>query len=481
MTLLDLESLAATAPGGDVGDGWGVDAPGVVWLRDDSEPAGCDPLVDVRVVAGTAVRFDPEWIDAVVEQASAALDVLQHLDHGELDAASAERVAVGVERLRRQADAAAGAVAGHIDRVEPFRGDGWFTAQRWLKHRLQLSGPEAHARLQAARFGVRVPVWAAAEGAGLVGVAQMRVMAAIAANPRIDGATLDRGARLLLGDAMDRSFEDFERLARTWEMLADPVGAADDAERARQRRHATLRSRSGGGFDLHAVFDDIGGVEFEQVFAHYVQAEFDADWAEATERLGATDVSMSDLRRTQAQRTADALVAMARAAAVAPPFRSRGIPTVNLLIDHDTYRDTIDGKGIDPDRYGDVVCRSEHGHRLHPAEVVNTSLWAQVRRVVFDATSVVIDMGRSVRLFTGHPREAVMLLSERCVWLGCDVPARRCHADHVTSWQARGPTDSCNGAPLCPGHNYLKEMGFRIVRDDQGNWHTYAPEGHEIT
>jgi hypothetical protein len=47
------------------------------------------------------------------------------------------------------------------------------------------------------------------------------------------------------------------------------------------------------------------------VFAHFVQAEWDADWAEAGERCG-DDASMADLRRTEPQRRADAMVLVGR-------------------------------------------------------------------------------------------------------------------------------------------------------------------------
>ncbi len=41
-----------------------------------------------------------------------------------------------------------------------------------------------------------------------------------------------------------------------------------------------------GGWELSARFDDLSGAEFCEVWAHYCQAEFEADWAEARERFG---------------------------------------------------------------------------------------------------------------------------------------------------------------------------------------------------
>jgi hypothetical protein len=463
-------------------------------------------------------------VTAKVDHASEALADLAALDPADLDAGSLKALVLGVERLRRQADAAAIALAEHVDVAQPFRADGWFTAKRWLKHALQLSGPEAHGRVQGARLRTRVPAWADAERAGRVGVAQYRVMASIAANPRIDDATLAVGALALLDDAIALGFDEFERLARTWEMLADPTGALEAAERNRQRRDAFIRPRRDGGWDLHAVLDDIGGAEVAEILAWYIDAEFRTDWAEAVNRLGEGQVSMADLRRSEPQRRADALVAMARAGAAAPPDAKRPVPTVNIVVDADTLAAWTDrtttqadpaeppadpspessagpadastgttaaatraaGRGrvpvIDPARYPDVICRTQRGQHLHPAHVADTTLWGLIRRVVIDSRSVIIDLGRRSRLFTGHARESVMLLETECAWTGCDQPSAWCHADHLHGWnRARGPTRPANGAPLCPRHNYLKEQGFTVTRDHHGNWHVHAPDGHEIT
>ena len=108
------------------------------------------------------------------------------------------------------------------------------------------------------------------------------------------------------------------------------------------------------------------------------------------------------------------------------------------------------------------------------------SLWSLIRRVVTDSRGVIIELGRTQRLFTGFAREAVMLLEPTCIWPGCDQPHTWCHADHLTSWTTRGPTNPDNGAPLCPRHNYLKEQGFTIYRDDDGRWHIIAPDGTDI-
>jgi hypothetical protein len=70
-----------------------------------------------------------------------------------------------------------------------------------------------------------------------------------------------------------------------------------------------------------------------------------------------------------------------------------------------------------------------------------------IRRVVTASNGVVIELGRTSRLFTGS---------------------------------ARGPTNPDNDGPLCARHNHLEELGFTITRDDDGHWHITAPDGTQI-
>ena len=334
--------------------------------------------------------------------------------------------------------------------------------------------------MQEAKLRRVAQVWNNALAGGQVGVAQTRLMARIAANPRIPTDLLVRGIWQLMADAMDVSYVEFERRALTFEALADPIGAAEKAERNRQRRTATMHQQPDGSWSLHAKFDDVGGPEFLEIFCWYVDREFARDWAEATERLGEGNVDVTELRRTEAQRRADALVEMARAAAACPPDTKRPLPTVNFIIDERTARATADNDLVDPLDYRNVTSRTDRGHRVDPNAIIGVSLWALIRRVVTNSPGVVIELGRTSRLFTGHAREAVMLLEPTCIWPGCDQPHSWCHADHLTSWSTRGPTNPDNGAPPCARHNYLKEQGFTITRDSDGRWHITAPDGTDI-
>ncbi|HYN34238.1 MAG TPA: HNH endonuclease signature motif containing protein [Ilumatobacteraceae bacterium] len=473
MTVVEDPIVAETpdaSPGGRVfGDGF-------VWYPADPE-RGFDPVTDIAI---GDMAPGADWIAAVVEHCAQGLALLESIDPSEFDAATTTAWAIGVEQLRRQATAAGIAVADHLDAALPFRDQGFFTAKAWMKHRLQLSGPEAHGRVQEAKLRRAVRVWNNAVAGGQVGVAQTRLMARIAANPRIPTDVLTRGVWQLMVDAMDVSYIEFERRALTFEALADPIGAAEKTERNRTLRTASMHQQSDGSWSLHARLDDVGGPEFLEIFCWYVDREFTKDWTEATHRLGNGNVDVSKLRRTETQRRADALLEMARAAAACPPDRQRPLPTVNFLLDEHTARAAADGHPIDPLDYRNVTSRTDRGHRVDPNTIIGVSLWALIRRVITNTPGVIIELGRTTRLFTGYARAAVMLLEPACIWPGCDQPHTWCHADHLTAWSTRGPTNPDNGAPLCARHNYLKTLGFTITRDNNSHWHITTPDGTQI-
>ena len=125
-------------------------------------------------------------------------------------------------------------------------------------------------------------------------------------------------------------------------------------------------------------------------------------------------------------------------------------------------------------------CGTLDGTWLDPADAVELSVGAHLRRVVIGANSAVINLGRPARFFTGSARDAIMLASPHCVWAACDTPTSRCQADHVTEHHRGGPTDPTNGAPLCGHHNRPENHKFRVWRDPTGRWHTYRPDGTEI-
>lgn len=454
-----------------------------------------DPGPDSRVVALEAFRRRAQAeanvpgtpaarLRAGLAAVAAGLGELAGVDEDEwdsLDADSYRGVLERLEQVRRMVEEASVTAAGRLVRSNPFCQQGFLSAKTSLQHMLQLSGPEAFRRVQSARLHARRPEWAGALGRGEIGVAQSELMARVAANPRVPADLFDRDQATLLAEARTASFDEFERGVRAWEALADPDGDRVRNERAVATRDVTLRGRRDGyGWLLDGRLGELDGGEVMEILGWFIEAEWRADWADANDRRGDT-ATTADLARSDSQRRADAFAAMARAAASALPDSARSTITTNVLIDEMSWETHLGGGSVDPSRFRDVVCRTQRGRRLHRDDAVNAALVGHIRRVVYDETGTVIDLGRRSRLFRGSAKDAVMLLADRCAWIGCDRPVHWCQADHSQGWKAHGATVPRNGGPLCGSHNRLKERGFRVHRDDQGTWHVYDPDGNEVT
>ena len=79
-------------------------------------------------------------------------------------------------------------------------------------------------------------------------------------------------------------------------------------------------------------------------------------------------------------------------------------------------------------------CSTLDGEPVEATEAVAHALIGHIRRVVIGSDSVVIDLGRERRLFTGAAALAVKLSQTTCSWPGCLVPVTQCQCDHVEPW-----------------------------------------------
>lgn len=219
-----------------------------------------------------------------------------------------------------------------------------------------------------------------------------------------------------------------------------------------------------------------------EIFAHHVDAEWRTDWAEAVERCASEgrEATIADLARTEPQRRADALLALARRAASGGAGRA-ALPTMNVLIDAATLESAVTGEPIAPAQYRDVVCRTQGGALLDPHQAAGMALWARLRRVVHDGAGLVLELGRRRRLFTGASRDAALLMSTTCVWPGCGCSIRNTEVDHAVEWRAHGATVPRNGVPLCKRHHLHKERHrFAVRREADGRWTVLDPSGQPI-
>lgn len=127
-------------------------------------------------------------------------------------------------------------------------------------------------------------------------------------------------------------------------------------------------------------------------------------------------------------------------------------------------------------------CHTTTGTAIHPDIALRALITGRVRRVVIDAASVVIDMGRTQRLFTGKARHAAQLMVTTCTHRGCDIPTTLCNIDHRAEWvRNRGPTNQTNAAPTCANHDRWKHTHhIRTRRATNGRIYLIKPDNTTI-
>jgi len=91
------------------------------------------------------------------------------------------------------------------------------------------------------------------------------------------------------------------------------------------------------------------------------------------------------------------------------------------------------------------------------------------------------DLGRTRRVVSPAQRRALDARDGSCVFAGCQAPNWWCEAHHVLAWTDGGPTDLDNLGLLCERHHTKIHHGFVVERRTDGTWHTYRPDGTEIT
>jgi hypothetical protein len=243
---------------------------------------------------------------------------------------------------------------------------------------------------------------------------------------------------MLVGYAKTMTHARFVRLVHYWAQLAAPDEAEDQETQRRNRRDVYLEPSFDGMYLGRIVLDPISGAIVADELARLEHQLFQADWAEATERLGHKP-AISDLGRTPGQRRADALVEMATRSATAPADGKRPEPLFSVFVGYETL-------------HGRICELANNGPVIAPGALVPWLPQAVIERAVF-APNNRVEVSTKARLFTGATRRAIELRHRSCTHPYCDQPANTCQADHITPYATGGATTQNNGRLLCAHHN----------------------------
>jgi hypothetical protein len=395
-----------------------------------------------------------------------------------VDAADAVAWIEAIEGVHRRVEQLQIDLLSAIDARNLNAADGHFSAKRMVEHHAGLSPTDASRRDRNRRMLAELGEVAAAFSSGCLSIAHAATLAKVFANTRAR-EYMAPAQQWFLDQASSLSFRDFDQVVRQWERLVDADGAADRNQRNHEARNATLvQDPFDLGWELRAQTASMVGAELAAVLDAYTRAEYEADWEKARAEHGHL-ATASHLPRTAAQRRHDALAQIFHNAANFT-VGSVSVPTHNIVWSAETYEEVATALETGTTPRLDVAthrCSTLTGVPVEPVEAMVASLWARVRRVVVDASSVTIDLG-TARFFTGSARQAVLVTNPRCIWPGCHTPADACQVDHLHEHQIGGRTSPGNGAPLCGRHNRHKHNHrYRIQRKPSGRYTVARPDG----
>lgn len=392
-----------------------------------------------------------------------------------------------LDRAQRRIEAAIVGATEHAERTGHHELDGHRSVSSWLMATTNCTRGEATARARSARLVRQLTNVASEFAAGNVGIAQVRELARLFANPRA-GDQLDDSEDVLLEAAQQLEYADFRVVTRRWEQLADADGAHTEHERAHDDRN-TRCEFDGAVFRFETAHGVIQGSSMREVFQAFCDAEFDRDWQWARETYG-DEANRSLMPRTAAQRRADAFCAMVLAAAATGTGDGRSIDaTVNLVCDLDQFEQRVESDltevdeppNIDPSTVRDRRCETTDGVPVDPRQLVAAAMLGRIRAIVVDGPGVIVAAGRKRKLFTGALRESIMAIDPVCGWLGCNLRAQIAAIDHLVPRSRGGPTDASNSKILCDKHNIFKHTaGYDIERRPDGTILIRRPDGSQL-
>ena len=365
---------------------------------------------------------------------------------------------VGLQQL---ADAVAAATSTALE-VFDAHGDGQLlhgasSTASWLRGAARVTGAEAAERVRIARASRTVladPVERLSRGE----ITYDHVRAIERGTRHLPPEQQLAGTRVLTDLARIAPVARVRTAAKHLQYVVDPDGSLVDAQRQFDRRHLTLAPLMDGMTSLSGLLDPESAALLTTALEPFLVP------------------AGSDDTRGAAQRRADGLVQIVQSACNHALIPSAGAlrPNLNVLLDPRTARPDH-GRSAHPDCSlaalppGKLMGTSGAPSFLHPMSVARIACDAQLTAVILNGDGVVVNLGRTQRLFSPAQRRLLALRDGGCRFPGCDRPPTHTDAHHVVPWTSGGATDVPNAILLCRHHHRaVHEGGWQIDIGDVG-------------
>lgn len=323
------------------------------------------------------------------------------------------------------------------------RGDGVVlggaaSTQAWIRTTCRVSAHAASERVRIARASrclLTEPLAKVVEGS----VTFDHLRAIERSTRRLDPEQQSPAVRLLTELAEVASVDDLRVAGRHAASVVDPDGTLRDTERQFDRRYLTLAPLMDGMTAVDGLLDAEAAAIVDAALQRFLTPD------------GPTDV------RSTRQRRADGLVQLLGSACDHGEVPTSGgeRPHLSVVVDRDG-----------------AARLAASGEPVHPVSLTRVSCDSHFTALLLDTEGVVVDLGRTRRLFSGQQRKLLAARDGGCRWPGCHRPPGHTDAHHVIPWQEGGATDVSNALLLCRFHHRLVHEGqwhVRVVDSQRGS------------
>jgi Domain of unknown function (DUF222)/HNH endonuclease len=346
-----------------------------------------------------------------------------------------------LERTDRFIDAERARTVAELERRQVFTRDGHLSLASWMVARHGVAPSTAAGQVRMARTLEQMPVTAEALAGGEVSSAAVSLL--VSAQEAAPGA-FARSEDALVDAARSLPVMKLRDAVAHWREQADAERAVEDEERRFERRRLHLSATLEGMVRVDGELDPVAG----QTVLTALRAVEDVNVrSRVGHRSGDQDSPSTEPdARTPAQRRADALGEICRQwlDLAERPLVSGERPHVVVTMDIASLERRA-GRRLDLEDVG----------RIDGETARQLACDSHVSRVITDAASQPLDMGRKTKVVPPALRRAVAVRDCGCTFPGCDRPSSWCDAHHVDHWADGGPTSLANLVLLCRRHHRL--------------------------
>ncbi len=358
---------------------------------------------------------------------------------------------VDLLELRERLEAELARVSAQWQKRRAWEADGSLSPVAWLTHRAPVAAPDARQLVKTAKVINEAPQLAAALHAGDTTAGHVAALARVMSSRR--RVLLAEHEDVLAKQAKRLSVKDFGLLARRWAAIADDHLAGDDHDDHPPHNEVHAAVTMDGWLDGKFRLNPISGAQFLATLDH----------------LAPPDAADSpDGVRNLSERRGDALADLATwYHEGAKPGTNP--PSLDVVVDVATLN------GDTPD-LATGRCELLDVGPITQATLEQIACGATLTRLVMAGESVVLDMGRKVRLATPAQARAIRIRDAGCIFPSCDRPAHWCDIHHVDEWADGGLTDVARMCCLCRRHHTLiHNSKWTIVINPDGTFQVTHP------